>query len=90
MKYVEVCLKIGKSLSSKGNVVDFGILPNVQRLAVPRLVDQFGRKSCQRKRKDMDYNILKELFQRCFVVHERSDFKDSFSTYVCYDPDGLF
>ena len=57
----EVCLKIDKLLPlllSKENVVDFGILPNVYRLAVPRIMYQFGRKRCQKKRKDVDYKLL--------------------------------
>ena len=44
-----VCLKIDKSLLSKQNVVDFGILMNIQRLTVPRIIDQFGRKRCQKE-----------------------------------------
>ena len=38
----------------------------------------------------MDYKLLKEFFQKYFVVHERSAVKNSFSTYVCYALDGLF
>ena len=29
-------------------------------------------------------------FQTYFVVHEQSAVENSFSTYVCYAPDGLF
>ena len=29
-----------------------------QRLTVPRMIDQFGRKTCQKKRKDVDYKLL--------------------------------
>ena len=36
----------------KENEVDFGIL------SVSRLAEQFGRKRCQKKRKDMDYKPL--------------------------------
>ena len=57
---------------------------------MPQIVDQFGRKRCQKKRKDVDYNLLLEFFQKYFVVHEQLAAKDSFSTYVCYAPDGLF
>jgi len=33
--------------------------PNIlQRLALPRIIDQFGRKRCQKKRKDVDYQLL--------------------------------
>ena len=45
---------------------------------------------CQKMRKDMDYKLLKEFFQKYFVVHEQSAVDNSFSTYVCYSPDGLF
>ena len=54
----EVCLKIDKLLSSKENVVDFGILPIIQRLTVPRIIDQFGPKMCQKKRKEGGYKLL--------------------------------
>ena len=57
---------------------------------VVRMIDQFGRKRCQKKRKDVDYKILEEFFQKYFFVHEQSAVKNSFSTYVCYAPDGLF
>ena len=30
------------------------------------------------------------FFQKYFAVHEQLDVKNSFSTYVCYAPDGLF
>ena len=30
----------------------------LQRLAVPRKIDQFGRKRCQKKRKDVDHKLL--------------------------------
>ena len=45
---------------------------------------------CQKKRKDVDYKLLKEFFQKYFVVHEQSAVENSFSTQVCYGPDGLF
>ena len=51
----EKCLKTVKSLFSKENVVDFGNLPNAQRLTVLRIIDQFGRKRCQKKRKVVNY-----------------------------------
>ena len=78
----ETCLKFNKSLSSKENVDDFAILPNVQRLTVPRIIDQFGHKSCQKKRKDVDYQLLQELFQKYSVVHEQLAAKNWFSTTV--------
>ena len=30
----------------------------LQRLTVPRIIDQFGRKRCQKKRKDVNYELL--------------------------------
>ena len=54
------------------------------------MIDQFGRKRCQKKRKDMDYKFLSEFFKKYFVIHEQSAFENSFSTYVCYTLDGLF
>ena len=55
-----------------------------------RIIDQFGRKICQKKRKDVEYKIILEFFQKYFFLHEKSAVENSFSTYVCYDPDGLF
>ena len=57
---------------------------------MPRMIDQFWRKRCQKKRKDVDYELLKEFFQQNFAVHEQSAVENSFSTYVRYAPDGLF
>ena len=31
-----------------------------------RIIDQFGRKRRQKKRKDVDYNLLKQFFQKMF------------------------
>ena len=65
--------------------------PNIfQRLTVTPKIDQFGRKRYQSKRKYLSYQLLEESFQKYFVVHEQSAVKNLFSTYVCYDPDGLF
>ena len=54
------------------------------------MIDQFGRKRCQKKRKDVDYKLLYGFFQKHFFLHERLAVKNSVSTYVCYAPDGLF
>ena len=54
------------------------------------MIDQFGRKMCQKKREDVNYKFLLEFFQKYFFVHERSAVKNSFSKYVCYPPDVLF
>ena len=48
------------------------------------------RKSCQKKRKDVNYKLLYEFFQKYLILHEHSATENSFSTYLCYDPDGLF
>ena len=65
--------------------------PNIfQRLTVPRIIDQFWRKRCQKKRKDVNYKLIYNFFQKYFVVHERWAVKISVSTCVCYTPDGLF
>ena len=53
-----------------------------QRLTVLRIINQFGRKRCQRKRKGVSYHLLECFFQKYFVVHERSAVKNLFSTYV--------
>ena len=86
----EVCLRIDKSLWSKEKVVDFGILPNVWRLTVPRPIDQFWRKKCQKKSKDVEYKLIQDLKKLYFMLHERSTVKSLFSTYVCFTLDGLF
>ena len=53
----------------------------LQRFTVPRIIDQFGRKSCQKKRKDVCY-------QRPTSV--TVFFKNSFITQLLYAPDVLF
>ena len=57
---------------------------------MPRIIDQFGHKRCQKKRKDVDYKLLKEFFQKYFVVHERSAVKNSLCTDVCCKVDSGF
>ena len=41
-----------------------------QRLTVPQMIYQFGRKRCQKKHKDVDYKLLSEFFQKYPVAHE--------------------
>ena len=41
-----------------------------QRLTLPRKIDQFGCKMCQKNCKDVDYKLLLSFFQKYFVVHE--------------------
>ena len=57
---------------------------------MPQIIDQFGHKRCPKKRKDGDYKLLYEFYQKHFVVHELSALKNSSSTHACYNPDGLF
>ena len=47
-------------------------------------------KRCKKKRKDTDYKLLLEFFQKYFVLHERWAIKISFSAYVCYTLDFFF
>ena len=55
----------------------------LQRLTVPPTIDRFGRKRCQKKRKDVDYTLLWDLFQKYLVVHEQSAVKFlQYHTYV--------
>ena len=58
----------------------------LQRLTVPRRIDQFGHKRCQKKRKDVGYELLSEFF---FVSHERWAVKNSFIIYGCHEPNVL-
>ena len=51
----EKCLKTVKWLFLKENVV-------------PLIIDQFRRKRCQKKRKDVSYQLLKEFFSRIPVL----------------------
>ena len=62
--------------------IDLTVFKLFQRLTVPQKVDQFGRKGCQTKRKDVSYELLSEFFQKYFVVNERSAYKNWLSTYV--------
>ena len=70
----------GKIAVFEGECRRFRIIPKVLRLTVPRIIDQCGRKRCQKKRKDESYQLLKEFFFKCFVVYEWSAVKYSFST----------
>ena len=53
-------------------------------------MDQFGRKRCQKKSKDVGYKLLLEFFEKKIVAHEWSAVENSFITDVCYAPDVLF
>ena len=60
------------------------------RFTVPRIIDQFGHKRCQKKRKDVGYKLILEYFQKCFTVHEQLAVKNSLSTYICMLCSGCF
>ena len=44
----------------------------------------------QKKRKDLGYKLLYQLFQKCYFVHERWAVKNALITSVCYATDSLF
>ena len=44
---------------------------------MPRIIDQFGCKRCQKKHKEVSYQLLKEFFQKYSVVHKRSAIKNT-------------
>ena len=37
-------------------------------LTVTWIIDQFERKICQKKRKDVSYQLLEEFFQKYFIL----------------------
>ena len=53
-------------------------------------IDKFERKRCQKKRKDVNYQLLYEFFHKYFVVHEWSAVKNLFSTNVWSKVDSCF
>ena len=59
-------------------------LNTLQRIILGRIIDRFGHKMYQKKREDVGYKLLYEIFQKYFVIHEQSDVKNSFSTYVVW------
>ena len=62
--------------------VAFELVFNEPVCSVARIIDQFARKRCQKKRKDVGYKLLLEFFQKYFVVHQQSAVENSFSKYV--------
>ena len=40
-----------------------------QRFTVPRIIDQFGRKRCQKKRKDVNYQLLRTVGRQKLVQY---------------------
>ena len=72
----------GKIVVFKGKCRRFRILANVQSLTAPRIISRFGRKMCQKKPKEVSYQLLWEFAQKYFVVHELWAGKNSFSTYI--------
>ena len=63
---------------------------NSSSLTLTQITDQFGRKRCQQKRKDVSYQLLSEFFQKYFVANEWSAIKNMFRTYVCSKIDSFF
>ena len=59
------------------------MLENAQIAVFDGIIDQFGRKGCQKKRKDVSYALLKQFFQNYFGAYERRAVKNSFSAYLC-------
>ena len=55
-----------------------------------KYLTNFGVKGDKRSIKMCTTNFYKSFFQKYFFVHEQSAVKNSFSTCVCYSPDGLF
>ena len=47
------------------------------------MIDQFGCKRYQEKRKDVSYQLFLQVFKKYFFVHERRAVKNSFSIYIC-------
>ena len=63
-------------------------IPSIlQRLTAPRIIDQFGHKSYQKKRKGVGYtgySLLRGVLQKYLVKNELQPVKNSFITYICY------
>ena len=57
---------------------------------MPQIIDQYERKRCQKKRKDLSYQLLSDFFQKYFVVQERSGVKNLLSTYEWSKVDSYF
>ena len=57
------------------------ILSNLQRRTASLLIYQFGHKRCQKKHKDLHYNLLYDIFSKIqyYVGHELWTIKNSFS-----------
>ena len=48
----------GKIAVFEGKLRHFRILQKVLNLTVTRIIDRIGRKRCQKKRKDVSYQLL--------------------------------
>ena len=60
------------------------------RLNVPRIIGQFGRKRCQKKRKVLGYQSIRVFVKTFCFIWTAGAVKNSFIACVCYTPDGLF
>ena len=79
----------GKIAVFSGKWGRFWNLMKVWNLRVTRIIDRFERKRCRKKRKDVSYQLLKELYQKWFVLHLIFVVKNLFSTYVWSKLDSL-
>ena len=78
---VQICRFFARQLSLNNQKVseietfsfdhsDLSIFSNIlQRLTVPPIIDQFGRKRCQKKRKEMQYKLI-SVYSKISLVHE--------------------
>ena len=58
--------------------------PNMlQRLTVPRIIDQLGRKMCQKKRKDMDYMYINGQLSKIRSVHTYVILRTVYFVWIC-------
>ena len=58
----------GQIVALEGQCCRFRFFPKVQSLTVPQKIDQFGRKRCKKKRKDVSYQLIIQNFQN-IVLH---------------------
>ena len=59
----------------EGKCRRFRILPNDQRLTPPRIIDQFGRKRCQKKRNDV-LNLQRQN-SSCYEAKKQADLRSN-------------
>ena len=79
----------GKIAVSKENDADFEFFRKFKVSLCPENLSNLDAKGAKRSVKSWATNFYKIFFPKYFVVHERSAVRNSFSTYVSYDPDSL-